>query len=103
MPTLSVSIDRGTEKKFEILLNEYGYEFSKHYNHHGSDDEDEVFFVLTSDDEFDLVELGILNEYARQSQKLEDIEMENYRRIATDKKSGPVKDKSLIKSYKHAN
>lgn len=102
MPTLSVSIDRGTEKKFEKLLNEYGYEFSKQY-HHQSSSEDEVSFVLTSDEEFDLVELGLLNEFARQSQKLEDIEMENYRRIASDKKSGPVKDKSLIRSYKNAN
>lgn len=102
MPTLSVSIDRGTEKKFEKLLHEYGYEFSKQYNNHPSA-EDEVSFVLTSEDEFDLVELGLLNEFARQSQKLEDIEMENYRRIAADKKSGPVKDKSLIRSRKNAN
>ncbi len=102
MPTLSVSIERGTEKKFEKLLNEYGYEFSKHYES-SSSDENEVSFVLTSEEEFDIVELGILNEYARQSQRLEDLEMENFRRIATDKKSGPVKDRSLIYSQKNAN
>jgi hypothetical protein len=102
MPTLSVTIDRGTEKKFEKLLHEYGYEFSKHYDDHSADEE-EVSFVLTSEEEFDLVELGLLNEFARQSQKLEEIEMENYRRMARDKRNGLVKDKSLIKSRKNNN
>ena len=32
MQTVSVTIDRFVEKKFETLLNEYGYEFSKHYD-----------------------------------------------------------------------
>ncbi|WKN31519.1 hypothetical protein PZB74_21460 [Porifericola rhodea] len=101
MPTLSVSVDRSTEKKFEKLLNQYGYEFSKNYP--CEEEDDEVSFVLTSEEEFDLVELGILNEYARQSQKLEDLEMENYRRITNDKTNGPVKDRSLIHSPKHTN
>ena len=101
MPTLSVTIDRDTEKKFEKLLSEFGYEFSKHYEEPGA--EAEVNFVLTSDDEFDLVELGILNEFARQSQRLEKIEMENYRRIARDSTQGPVKDKSLVRSRKNSN
>ncbi|MFP4091448.1 MAG: hypothetical protein ACLFUB_12490 [Cyclobacteriaceae bacterium] len=103
MPTLSVTIDRITEKKFEKLLNEFGYEFSKKYVEEEPEiHEKEVSFVLTSDDEFDLVEIGLLNEYARQSQKLEEIEMENYRRIATDKGS-PVKDRSLINSRNYKN
>ena len=102
MPTLSVTIDRGTEKKFEKLLNDFGYEFHKDYEE-PSTSEKEVSFVLTSEEEFDLVELGLLNEYARQSQKLEDIERENYRRIAEDKHNGLVKDKSLIQSRKSSN
>ncbi len=32
MQTVSVTIDRFVEDKFEHLLNEYGYEFSKHYD-----------------------------------------------------------------------
>lgn len=102
MPTLSVTIDRGTEKKFEMLLSEFGYEFSKHYEEQNLDDE-EVNFVLTSEQEFDLVELGILNQFAQQSQKLEALEIENYRRISQDRNKSPVKDKSLIHSRKNRN
>lgn len=102
MPTLSVTIERGTEKKFEMLLSEFGYEFSKHYEDQNTEDK-EVNFVLTSEQEFDLVELGILNEFARQSQKLEEIEMENYRRITQDRSQSPVKDKSLIRNRKNRN
>jgi hypothetical protein len=103
MPTLSVTIDRITEKKFEMLLHEFGYEFSKKYVEEEPEiQEKEVSFVLTSEDEFDLVEIGLLNEYARQSQKLEEIEKENYRRISSDKEQ-PVKDRSLINSKKHRN
>lgn len=102
MPTLSVSIEKGTEKKFEMLLSEFGYEFSKHYEDHSSEQK-EVSFVLTSENEFDLVELGILNEFARQSQKLEELEIENYRRITQDRSKSPVKDKSLIHNRKNRN
>jgi len=102
MPTLSVTIERETEKKFEMLLSEFGYEFSKQYEESNCNEE-EVSFVLTSEQEFDLVELGILNEFARQSQKLEEIEMENYKQISKDRSSSPVKDKSLLRSRKSRN
>ncbi len=102
MPTLSITIDTGTEKKFEMLLSEFGYEFSKHYEDQNST-EKEVYFVLTSEQEFDLVELGILNEFARQSQKLEEIEMENYRRMTRECSQGPFKDKSLVRTWKSQN
>ncbi|WKN42660.1 hypothetical protein [Tunicatimonas pelagia] len=73
MPTVSVSIDHFVEKKFEKLLVKFGYEYSKETN------ENEVSFVLTSDQEFDLVEISLLNECARQIQQLEDLDKEHYR------------------------
>ncbi len=73
MSKVSVSIDHFVEKKFEKLLVEFGYEYSKEAN------EDEVSFVLTSEQELDLVEISLLNECARQIQQLEDLDKEHYR------------------------
>ncbi|MGB3587689.1 MAG: hypothetical protein WBA23_14165, partial [Tunicatimonas sp.] len=73
MPKVSVSIDHFVEKKFEKLLVEFGYEYSKEAN------EEEVSFVLTSEQELDLVEISLLNECARQIQQLEDLDKEHYR------------------------
>ncbi len=73
MPTVSVSIDHFVEKKFEKLLVEFGYDYSKEAT------EDEVSFVLTSEQELDLVEISLLNECARQIQQLEDLDKEHYR------------------------
>lgn len=105
MQTLSVTIEKEVEKKFEKLLNDCGYEFSKHYACDTPEEDNEVDFVLTTEEEFDLVEIGILNECARQIKKLEDIEMENYKEITRDGKKHPVKDRSLLKRVtpKHQN
>ncbi len=103
MQTVSVTIDRFVEEKFEDLLNEYGYEFSKHYNYlsdEGSDSSgvEEVSFVLTSEDEFDLIELGMLNECARQIQQLEKLDMENYRNLFEDVQMPRIHDKRLLQT-----
>lgn len=81
MPTVSVSVDRFVQKKFEKLLNDFGYEYSK------ETDEDEISFVLTSEEELDLVEISLLNECARQIQKLENLDMEHYRNLSDSSKS----------------
>ena len=105
MQTVSVTIDRFVEKKFENLLNEYGYEFSKHYD--GPSDElrgdslpdtegKAVSFVLTSEEEFDLIELGMLNECARQIQQLENLDLENYKSLFDDPQSPRVSDDQLL-------
>ncbi|MEM6842359.1 MAG: hypothetical protein AAF944_11190 [Bacteroidota bacterium] len=73
MPTVSVSIDHSVEQKFEKLLIDFGYEYSKEIDDH------EVSFVLTSEQELDLVEISLLNECARQIQQLEDLDKEHYR------------------------
>ncbi len=105
MQTLSVTIEKKVEKKFEKLLTDYGYEFSKHYVCDTPEREEEVAFVLTSEEEFDLVEIGILNECARQIKKLEEIEIENYKVMTRGGKEHPVKDKSLLNrdAPKHRN
>lgn len=105
MQTLSVTIEKKVEKKFEKLLIDYGYEFSKHnVCEEPEEDEHEVAFVLTSEEEFDLVEIGLLNECARQIKKLEDIEIENYKEISRNGKGSPVRDRSLLEvSFKHRN
>ena len=102
MQTVSVTIDRFVEKKFENLLNEYGYEFSKHYEgpsdepHVWSEEGKEVSFVLTTEEEFDLIELGMLNECARQIQQLENLDMENYKNLFEDAQSPRVSDDHLL-------
>ena len=102
MQTVSVTIDRFVEKKFENLLNEYGYEFSKHYEcpsdepHVWMEEGKEVSFVLTTEEEFDLIELGMLNECARQIQQLENLDLENYRILFEDTKSPRVSDDNLL-------
>ena len=128
MQTVSVTIDRFVEDKFEHLLNEYGYEFSKHYdcssgdcrsNDCRSDDcrsddcrsqeqhphphwsaaepeVDEVSFVLTSEEEFDLIELGMLNECARQIQQLENLDLENFKNLLDNPQSPQISDRSLL-------
>ncbi len=73
MPTVSVSIDHSVEKKFEKLLIDFGYEYSKEIDDH------EVSFVLTSEQELDLVEISLLNECARRFQQLEDQDKERFR------------------------
>lgn len=90
MQTVSVTIDQFVEKKFENLLNEYGYEFSKHYDVQSEGTRAEngvVSFVLTSDEEFDLIELGMLNECARQIQQLENLDVERYKSLFDDAQS----------------
>ena len=101
MQTVSVTIDQFVEKKFENLLNEYGYEFSKHYEN--SDESHvpptkgkEVSFVLTSEKEFDLIELGMLNECARQIQQLENLDLENYRSLFESDQSPRVSGDNLL-------
>ena len=101
MQTVSVTIDRFVEEKFENLLNEYGYEFSKHYHYlsdesNASSGSEEVSFVLTSEDEFDLIELGMLNECARQIQQLERLDLENYRNLFEDVQFPRVQDERLL-------
>ena len=102
MQTVSVTIDRFVEKKFENLLNEYGYEFSKHYEcpsdepHIWPKEGKEVSFVLTSEEEFDLIELGMLNECARQIQQLENLDLENYKNLFEDAQSPQVNDDNLL-------
>jgi hypothetical protein len=81
MPTVSVSVDRFVQNKFEKLLNDFGYEYSK------ETDEDEISFVLTSEEELDLVEISLLNECARQIQKLENLDMEHYRTLSDNSQS----------------
>ncbi len=106
MQTLSVTIEKKVEKKFEKLLTDYGYEFSKHSVCEEPEEEhtQEVAFVLISEEEFDLVEIGLLNECARQIKKLEDIEIENYKKIEQDNKDRAIKDRSLLNiSYKNRN
>jgi hypothetical protein len=101
MQTVSVTIDRFVEEKFEDLLNEYGYQFSKHYNYLPEEEKggaEEVSFVLTSDDEFDLIELGMLNECARQIQQLEKLDMENYRNLFEDVQMPRIHDKRLLQT-----
>lgn len=83
MPTVSVSVDRFVQKKFEKLLNDFGYEYSK------ETDENEISFVLTSEEELDLVEISLLNECARQIQKLENLDMERYRSLS-DNSGSPL-------------
>lgn len=94
MPTVSVSIDRFVEKKFEKLLIDFGYEFSK------ETEEDEISFVLTSDQELDLVEISLLNECARQIQHLEDLDIEHYRTLPR-KNNSPLLDLSLLGNHKN--
>ncbi|MEM9672961.1 MAG: hypothetical protein ACFB15_02165 [Cyclobacteriaceae bacterium] len=89
MPTVSVSVDHFVQKKFEKLLNDFGYEYSK------ETDEDEVSFVLTSEEELDLVEISLLNECARQIQKLENLDMEHYRTLSNNSNS-PLLDLSSV-------
>ena len=102
MQTVSVTIDRFVEKKFENLLNEYGYEFSKHYECPSDEPQvwleegKEVSFVLTSEEEFDLIELGMLNECARQIQQLENLDLENYKNLFEDAQSPQVNDDNLL-------
>ena len=105
MQTLSVTIEKKVEKKFEKLLNDCGYEFSKHDVCNTAEQDHEVSFVLTSEEEFDLVEIGILNECAHQIKKLEEIEIETYKEMTRDGKNHPVKDKSLLNrdAPKHRN
>ena len=94
MQTVSVTIDQFVEKKFENLLNEYGYEFSKHYE--AQPEGGAVSFVLTSEEEFDLIELGMLNECARQIQQLENLDIERYKSLFDDAQSPFVSDESLL-------
>ena len=89
MPTVSVSVDHFVQKKFEKLLNDFGYEYSK------ETDEDEVSFVLTSEEELDLVAISLLNECARQIQKLENLDMEHYRTLSNNSNS-PLLDLSSV-------
>lgn len=101
MQTVSVTIDRFVEEKFENLLNEYGYKFSKHYNYLSDESNtlsgmEEVSFVLTSEDEFDLIELGMLNECARQIQQLEKLDLESYRNLFEDVRLPRIHDKRLL-------
>lgn len=100
MQTVSVTIDRFVEEKFENLLNEYGYQFSKHYDYSAEKEEkagtEEVSFVLTSEDEFDLIELGMLNECARQIQQLEKVDLENYRTLSENVRIPRVHDARLL-------
>ena len=104
MQTVSVTIDRFVEKKFENLLNEYGYEFSKHYSCRSGEtrsgetrpEVEEVSFVLTSEDEFDLIELGMLNECARQIQQLENLDLENYKNLFEGAPSPRISDDRLL-------
>ncbi len=101
MQTVSVTINRFVEAKFEDLLNEYGYAFSKQYNYLSDDGNDssgaeEVSFVLTSEDEFDLIELGMLNECARQIQQLEKLDLENYRNLFEDVQMPRIHDERLL-------
>lgn len=118
MQTVSVTIDRFVEDKFEHLLNEYGYEFSKHYDNSSGDcrsgdcrseeqhpqrhwsasepEVDEVSFVLTSEEEFDLIELGMLNECARQIQQLENLDLENFKNLLDNPQSPRISDRSLL-------
>lgn len=108
MQTVSVTIDRFVEKKFETLLNEYGYEFSKHYDCPSEESLGEtwpetegkaVSFVLTSEEEFDLIELGMLNECARQIQQLENLDMENYKSLFESPHSPRVSDDKLLNTH----
>ena len=94
MQTVSVTIDQFVEKKFENLLNEYGYEFSKHYE--PQPEGSVVSFVLTSEEEFDLIELGMLNECARQIQQLENLDIERYKSLFDDVQSPFVSDERLL-------
>lgn len=108
MQTLSVTIEKKVEKKFEKLLTDYGYEFSKHTVCEKSEEAEqthEVAFVLTSEEEFDLVEIGLLNECARQFKKLEEIDIANYKEVSRHGKEKPVSDRSLldVSSSKHRN
>lgn len=94
MQTVSVTIDQFVEKKFENLLNEYGYEFSKHYESQPGGGE--VSFVLTSEEEFDLIELGMLNECARQIQQLENLDVESYKSLFESPQSPYISDDRLL-------
>ena len=101
MQTVSVTIDRFVEQKFEKLLNEHGYEFHKQLPS-GSPSVDhadnQVSFVLTSEEEFDLVELGILNECARQIQQLEDLDVHNYKSLVNNHDQR-IQDRSLLDTH----
>ena len=94
MPTVSVSIDRFVEKKFEKLLTDFGYEFRK------EPEEDVVSFVLTSEEELDLVEISLLNECARQIQQLEDLDLHHYRALS-HKSGSPLRDLAIISKHKN--
>ncbi|MEQ9440919.1 MAG: hypothetical protein RIG62_17865 [Cyclobacteriaceae bacterium] len=94
MPTVSVSIDRFVEKKFEKLLSDFGYEYSK------EPEEDVVSFVLTSEEELDLVEISLLNECARQIQQLEDLDLQHYRSLPRKARS-PLRDLELFSKHKN--
>jgi hypothetical protein len=94
MPTVSVSIDRLIEKKFEKLLTDFGYEFRK------EPEEDVVSFVLTSEQELDLVEISLLNECARQIQQLEDLDLQHYRTLPHQAQS-PLRDLALTSKHKN--
>ena len=105
MQTVSVTIDRFVEDKFEHFLNEYGYEFSKHYDEEqqalrlqseSDADANEVSFVLTSEEEFDLIELGMLNECARQIQHLENLDLENFKNLFDNSQSPHIRDEGLL-------
>ena len=101
MQTVSVTIDRFVEQKFEKLLNEHGYEYHKQHPP-GSSSADhpssQVSFVLTSEKEFDLVELGILNECARQIQQLEDLDVHNYKSLINNHDQR-IQDRSLLATH----
>jgi len=92
MPTVSVSVDHFVQKKFEKLLNDFGYEYRK------ETEEDEISFVLTSEEELDLVEISLLNECARQIQKLENLDMEHYRTLS-DNSTTPVLELTSINNH----
>ena len=93
MQTVSVTIDQFIEQKFENLLNEYGYEFSKQYSEQS--EKSEVSFILTSEEEFDLIELGMLNECARQIQQLENLDIERYKSLF-DARTPYINDQGLL-------
>ena len=109
MQTVSVTIDRFVEQKFEKLLNEHGYEYHKQDTPPAEADylvssspvdrhAHQVSFVLTSEEEFDLVELGILNECARQIQQLEDLDVHNYKSLVSNHNQR-IQDRSLLDTH----
>ncbi len=57
---------------------------------------DEVSFVLRSEEEFDLIELGMLNECARQIQQLENLDLENFKNLFDNSQSPRIDDESLL-------